>query len=158
MAASSRPCTRSPATSHAEVFGETSNHPGDLAPLQPRFGALQLLAFPKLKSPLKGKRFQTIDETQEKMGQLMAIPTKDFAESFEQWKRLWENCVRSQVVFVLCAMFLVPCIFFNKCLYFSYHMARYYLDRPHILFWALTSEDKVEATYIFSMNSLSLGL
>ena len=35
--------------SHAEVFGETSNHPGDSAPLEPRFGALQLLAFPKTK-------------------------------------------------------------------------------------------------------------
>ena len=40
--------------------------------------------FPKLKSPLKGKRFQTISEIQENtMGQLMAIPTKDFAECFE---------------------------------------------------------------------------
>ena len=32
-----------------EDFGETSNHPGDSVPLQPRFGALQLLAFPKTK-------------------------------------------------------------------------------------------------------------
>ena len=31
------------------VFDETSNHPGDLAPLQLRFGALSLLAFPKTK-------------------------------------------------------------------------------------------------------------
>ena len=53
---------------------QTSNPPGDSGPLQPRFRALQLLAFPKLKSPLKGKRFQTIDEIQESMmGQLMAI-------------------------------------------------------------------------------------
>ena len=44
--------------------------------------------FPKLKSPLKGKRFQTIDEIQEHtMGQLMAIPTQDFTECFGQWKR-----------------------------------------------------------------------
>ena len=35
---------------HTEFFGETSNHPGDSAPLQPRFGALQLLAFPKIKT------------------------------------------------------------------------------------------------------------
>ena len=72
--------------------------------------------FPKLKSPLKGKRFQNTDETQENMmGQLMAIPTKDFAESFEQWKRHWQNCVRSQGayfegdwgVIVLRTMFLV---------------------------------------------------
>ena len=48
---------------------------------------------PKLKSPLKRKRFQIINEIQENtMGQLMAIPTKDFAEYSEQWKRCWENC------------------------------------------------------------------
>ena len=34
--------------------------------------------FPKLKSPLKGKKFQTVDEIQENMmGQLIAIPTKN---------------------------------------------------------------------------------
>ena len=33
-------------------FGKTSNHPGDSAPLQPRFGALRLLAFPKTKNHL----------------------------------------------------------------------------------------------------------
>ena len=83
--------------SHAEFFGKRSNHPGDSAPLQPRFGSLRLLVFPKLKSPLKGKRFQTVDEIQENMmGQLMEISTKDFAECFEQWKRHWEECVRSQ--------------------------------------------------------------
>ena len=44
--------------------------------------------FPKLKSPLEGKRFQTAHEIQENMiGQLMMTPTKYFAECFEQWKR-----------------------------------------------------------------------
>ena len=75
--------------------------------------------FPKLKSPLKGKRYQTINEIQENMmGQLMAISTKDIAESFEQWERHWENCVRSKGAFfegdcgiiVLCTMFLASCI------------------------------------------------
>ena len=38
-----------------------------------------------------------MDEIQENtMGQLIAIPTKDFAECFEQWEKHWENCVRSQ--------------------------------------------------------------
>ena len=37
--------------------------------------------FLKLKSPLKGQKFQTVDEIQENTtGQLMVIPTKDFAE------------------------------------------------------------------------------
>ena len=30
-----------------------------------------------------------------------------------------------------CPMYSVSCIFFNKCLYFSYCMAGYLLDRPH---------------------------
>ena len=33
----------------AEFFGKTSNLPGHSAPIQPSFGALQLLAFPKTK-------------------------------------------------------------------------------------------------------------
>ena len=52
--------------------------------------------FPKLKSPLKGKRFQTINEIQENTTeQLMASPAKDSVECIEQWKRHWKNCVRS---------------------------------------------------------------
>ena len=36
-------------TSHKECFGKTSNHPGDSAPLEPRFGALRFPAFPKTR-------------------------------------------------------------------------------------------------------------
>ena len=62
---------------YAEFIGKTSNYSGDSAVLQLRFGTLQLLGFPKLKSPLKGKRFQTVDEIQENtMRQLMAIPIR----------------------------------------------------------------------------------
>ena len=51
----------------------------------------------------------------------------------------WENYVRSRGasfegdwgVIVLCTMFLVSCVFFNKCLYFSYDVAGYLLDKPH---------------------------
>ena len=49
LAASSQQCTHSCITSPAELYGETSNHPGDSAPLQPRFGTLGLLYFPKSK-------------------------------------------------------------------------------------------------------------
>ena len=60
--------------SHAELFGERSNHPGDSVPIEPRFDTLRLLTFPQTKSPLKGKRFQTVDEIQENMtGQLIVI-------------------------------------------------------------------------------------
>ena len=60
--------------SGAEFFGKTPNKPGGSALLLPRFGALDFWLFPKLKSPLKGKRFQTINEIQENTtGQLMVI-------------------------------------------------------------------------------------
>ena len=73
LAASSRQSTYSCISSRAEFFDKTSNHPGDSAPLQPRFGALKLLGFPQTKISFKGKRFQTVDEIQENtMGQLMA--------------------------------------------------------------------------------------
>ena len=74
LAPLSQQCTHSCIMSHAEIFDWTSDHPGHSAPLQTRLGTLWLLAFPKLKSLFKGKRFQTIDESQENiMGQLMAI-------------------------------------------------------------------------------------
>ena len=49
LAASSQQYTCLFIMSHAEFFGETSNHLGDSASLHPRFGTLQLLAFPKTK-------------------------------------------------------------------------------------------------------------
>ena len=49
LVASSQQCAHSHITNPAEFFGKTSNHPGDSAPLQPRFVTLWLLAFPKTK-------------------------------------------------------------------------------------------------------------
>ena len=76
--------------------------------------------FPKLKLPLKGKRFQTINEIQEnrtgQLGELCEVPRCLF------W-RGWRG---------LCPMYNISCIF-NKCLYFSYYIAGYFLDRPHMV-------------------------
>ena len=45
-------------------------------------------------------RLQTIIEIQENMmGQLRAIPTEDFAECFEQWKRCGEKCERYKAAY-----------------------------------------------------------
>ena len=72
LAASSRQRARSCITSRAELFAETSSHPGDLALLQPRFGALRLLDFPQTQITFERGEIQTVDEIQENMmGQLM---------------------------------------------------------------------------------------
>ena len=96
-----------------QFFGETSNQPGDSAPLQPRFGTLQLLAFPKTKITFEREE---ISDCQWDLGKYDSTADGN-----------WENWVRSQGAYfdgdwgiiVLCTVFLVPCIFFNKCLYFS---------------------------------------
>ena len=110
------------ASCHTEFFGKTSNHSGDSAPLQPRFGALWLLTFPKTKITFEREE---ISDCQWDSGKHDRTADGD-----------WENCVRSQGnyfegawgVVVLCTRFLVFCIF-NKCLYFSYYMAGYFMDR-----------------------------
>ena len=55
LAASSWQCTHSCIMSHAAFFDKASSHPGGSAPLQPRFGILQLLAFPKTKITFESK-------------------------------------------------------------------------------------------------------
>ena len=125
LAASSRQWTHSCITSCAEFFCEISNHPGDSAPLQPRFDALWLLAFSKTKITFEREE---ISDCQWYSGKYNRAAGGH-----------WENCVRSQGayfegdwgVIVLCSMVLVSGIF-NKCLYFPYYMAGYLLDRPRI--------------------------
>ena len=110
-----------------QFSGKTSNHPGNSVPLQPKFGAVQHLVFPQTKITF---------EKEEISGHLWDSGKYDGAADGD-----WENCVRSQGAYfegdwgiiVFCTMFLVSCVF-NKCLYFSYHMAGYFLDRHLCVF------------------------
>ena len=53
--------------------------------------------FPKLKTTLKGRRFQTIEEIQENATrELRAITESAFQEAFQQWKKRWERCIASR--------------------------------------------------------------
>ena len=95
-------------------------------PYSPDWVPWDFWLFPKLKSPLKGK----IPGHQWDSGKCDGAADRD-----------WENCVRSRGayfegdwdVIALCTMFLVSCIFLTKCLYFSYYMPGYLLDRPHVM-------------------------
>ena len=98
------------------------------SPLQTRFGALWLLAFPQTKITFEREE---ISDHQWVSGKLDRAADGD-----------WENCVRSQGAYfegdwgiiILCAMFLVSGTF-NKCLCFSYYMAEYFWDRPCISYF-----------------------
>ena len=123
LAASSRQHVHSCITSHAEFFGKTSNHPGDSALWQPRFDALRFLAF--LKTKIAFEREEISDCWWDSGKYAKAVDGN------------WENSVRSQGAYfegdwgiiVLCTVFLVSCIFFNKWLCLSYYMAGCLLDR-----------------------------
>ena len=63
LAASSQQHICSSITSPKEVFGKTSNHSGDSGPTTAQIlHSTNFWLLLTLKSPLKGKRFQTIDE------------------------------------------------------------------------------------------------
>ena len=110
LTALSQQCAHWCIMSHAEFFSKTSNHQVSPTLYNQDFVSCDFWLFPKLKSPLRGKRFQTIVKIQ---GNMMGQDGD------------WEYCVWSQGayfegdrgVIVLCTMFLV--FFFNRWLYFS---------------------------------------
>ena len=113
------------------------------SPYGPDLAPCDFWLFLKLTSFLKRKRFQTINEIKENMtGQMMVIG-----------KSPWD-CVRSQgtyferdwSIIFLCTVYLVSCTFFNKCLYFSYFVTEYFLDRPFRQssgFWLKISSESI---------------
>jgi len=53
--------------------------------------------FPKLKTTLKGRRFQTVEEILENaIRELRVITESAFQEAFQQWKKRWEQCIASR--------------------------------------------------------------
>ena len=61
-------------------------------PYSPSLSPTDFLLFPKLKSTLKGRRFNTFYEIQKNS-------TKEFAilkEVFQSWQKLWQWCVASK--------------------------------------------------------------
>ena len=51
-------------------------------------------------------------------------------------------------------MFLVSCIFFNKCLYLSYYMAVHFLDRPHMQYWWCLNVGTILSWLLFTSSIL----
>jgi hypothetical protein len=50
----------------------------------------------KLKSTLKGRRFQTIEDIEENSPRnLRNIPQHAFQDAFQNWKNRWKGCVDS---------------------------------------------------------------
>ena len=62
-------------------------------PYSPDLAPADVFLFPKLKTTLKGHRFQTTQENQENVIREMHTITEIV---FEQWKELWQQCITSR--------------------------------------------------------------
>ena len=83
------------------VFGTTSSHPGDSAPYSLSLASYDFWLFLRLKLHLKGKRFQTVNETQgNRMGQLMVSRRTVWGPKVPTLKG-------AEASFVLCTIYLV---------------------------------------------------
>ena len=63
----------------------------------PDLATADFFLFPKLKSSLKGRRFQTVEEIKEySLQDLRAIPQNTFQDALQNWKKRWERCINSR--------------------------------------------------------------
>ena len=109
------------------IFGETSSHPSDSAPLQPRFGVLWLLAFPKTKIIFEGEEtydhrwdsgtHDRIADGNSNEGYFRVFWTVEMmlGEPCEvPWCLLWWGLRHHHLMYNISFI-----LFFNKCLYFT---------------------------------------
>ena len=88
--------------SHAEFFSKISNHPGDSALLQPRFGALWLQAFPKTKITFEREE---ISDCQWDLGKYNRAADGDWeVPRCLLWRGLRSHCPMYNVSYILCLL------------------------------------------------------
>ena len=65
-------------------------------PYSPDLAPADFFLFLKLKSSLKGCRFQMVEEIEENsIWDLRSIPQNTFQDAFQNWKKRWERCIKS---------------------------------------------------------------
>ncbi|KYN39235.1 hypothetical protein ALC56_06368 [Trachymyrmex septentrionalis] len=65
-------------------------------PYSPDLAPCDFFLFPKLKRPMKGRRFATIKEINASLEELKAIPKSAFQKCFDDWKKRWHKCIVSE--------------------------------------------------------------
>jgi len=65
-------------------------------PYSPDLAPADSFLFSKLKSSLKDRRLQKVEEIEENsIRDLRAIPQNTFQYAFQNWKKRWERCIKS---------------------------------------------------------------
>ena len=77
-------------------FDKNSAHIVPQPPYSPDLAPCDFWLFPKLKRPLRGHRFNTIEGIQaESKKALKAITEIEFNKCFDDWKKRWRKCIVS---------------------------------------------------------------
>lgn len=64
------------------------------APYSPDMAPCDFFLFSRLKLPLRGKRFETIEAIKENsQKELKAIPKSAYEKCFKDWKKRWNMCI-----------------------------------------------------------------
>jgi len=92
-----RQCAGSRVAPQPRLSGKTSDIRCASSTLFSGLSPAHLFLFPKLKTTLKGRRFQTIEGIQENATrEPRAITESAFQEAFQQWKKRWERRIASR--------------------------------------------------------------
>jgi len=76
-----------------EVFGKKQHSSDGTSTVLSGPSTVQLFLFPKIKSALKGNRFEAVDTVKAKATQLLnSITQDDLQHCFQQWKICMERC------------------------------------------------------------------
>ena len=78
-------------------FAKNFTHIVPQPPYPPDLAPCDFWLFNKMKRPLRGHRFDTIEEIQEKSKKVLkAIPKQDFSKCFDEWKIRWHKCIAAE--------------------------------------------------------------
>ena len=70
---------------------------GSRAPYPPDLSPCDFLLFPKLKNVLKGRHFETLENTQKCVTDMLKIiSVEDFQRCYQQWEQRLHGCVAAQ--------------------------------------------------------------
>ncbi|UYV74744.1 hypothetical protein LAZ67_12000768 [Cordylochernes scorpioides] len=64
-------------------------------PYSPDLAPCDFFSFPKLKRPMKGRRYATLDEIKTASKEELKKIKNDFLKCFEDWKNQWHKCIIS---------------------------------------------------------------
>jgi hypothetical protein len=94
-----RQCAGSRVTPHPQLCGKTSDIRCEPFAIFYGISTAEFFLFLEIKTTLKGRRFQTIEEIKESaLRNLRFITESAFREAFKQWKVGWVRCIASRGV------------------------------------------------------------